>query len=125
MCYCTPEIRTPVCQKCASWLVKENERLEAERDDWKQKAIHWDGMYKYQRDCYDTLRSEKEKLQAERDELVAASTPYLDQYFRDEQPKSFGCNHTAKTCWLCKDSVARWEQQRNLRAALAKIEGRG
>lgn len=55
-------------------------RLQAERDNWKAKAIHWCGMYKHERDLYDSLQLRYDALQEQVKMLLdhkAELTAYL------------------------------------------------
>lgn len=80
MCYCTPNIRTPVCQKCAQFLHTQVQQLEAEK-----ASFYLD----YRMRCDDQvkkLEAEVERLRVLNRELVGKSNRCVIQNARlDEE----------------------------------------
>lgn len=67
-------------------------------------------------------------LAAERAELLQALIAMEERFGgsfrdRDEQPKTFGCHHTAESCGLCEGLVSGWKAVKSARCAIDKATG--
>ena len=71
MCYCRPEVRTPVCIGCVPFLAKEVQILQARLDRMGQGR----DFYEHKTQC---LEIEVQILQARLDRIIAAQRKTLD-----------------------------------------------
>jgi hypothetical protein len=74
------------------------------------------------------LREDRDLLLAQRDELLEALIAMESRFGcwssrQEDQPKTFGCRHTAETCTQCEGLVTGWRAVQAAREAIAKVTG--
>lgn len=78
--------------------------------------------------CYTDELKQFEQLQADRRVLLEALKAMEARFGcrssrQEDQPKTYGCHHTAETCTQCEGLVTGWKAVQAARAAIAKVTG--